>query len=198
MSDYWNNYYDLNKTPFEESSFAKFALNYIEESVIDIGCGNGRDSVFFANNNLKTLGIDGSEVAINNLQNYENNNLEFLHVDISKINLSNLNKLNNAYCRFLFHAINENAEETLLSWIKVNIKHNLLVETRVMKDSEVEMSKHYRRKINPDKFIQKLSDHKMEVVFSEVSNKFAPYNKKYNVNDLKDDPEIHRVVVKVN
>jgi len=52
------------------SSFSEFVLNYIKEpsgrSLLDIGCGDGRDSVYFANNKIQTEGIDLSTSALNN------------------------------------------------------------------------------------------------------------------------------------
>ena len=47
---HWNNYYSENSKPFQESDFATFVLKQLTKNstIIDIGCGNGRDSVFFA------------------------------------------------------------------------------------------------------------------------------------------------------
>ena len=71
---YWNNYYESNADPFLNSQFSKFVLSKLvkQKSIIDIGCGNGRDSIFFAKNEIYTYGIDQSEIAINNLKKYEN------------------------------------------------------------------------------------------------------------------------------
>ena len=48
LINYWNNYYD-NFEKFKESSFARFVKKKIKKNskIIDIGCGNGRDSFFF-------------------------------------------------------------------------------------------------------------------------------------------------------
>ena len=63
-SEYWDKYYNNKKIALPNSDFSKFALKYIKtnSSMIDIGCGDGRDSLFFAKNNIKTLGIDFSQV----------------------------------------------------------------------------------------------------------------------------------------
>jgi cyclopropane fatty-acyl-phospholipid synthase-like methyltransferase len=45
---YWEKYYSQNSKPFNPSSFAKDIVKNINKKseLIDIGCGNGRDSLF--------------------------------------------------------------------------------------------------------------------------------------------------------
>ena len=50
LINYWDNFY-IKKNKIKESSFARFVLNKVrknkvKKSLIDIGCGNGRDSIF--------------------------------------------------------------------------------------------------------------------------------------------------------
>ena len=50
--NYWESFYK-KKNKFKESTFAKFVYKKIKNkklngALIDIGCGNGRDSVFFS------------------------------------------------------------------------------------------------------------------------------------------------------
>ena len=53
LINYWNNYYG-DKKKFRESSFARFVFKKIKKrknlKIVDIGCGNGRDSLFFSKN----------------------------------------------------------------------------------------------------------------------------------------------------
>ena len=65
LINYWDNYYN-NITNIEESSFARFVKKRIKKNseLIDIGCGNGRDSFFFSRNNLNVTAIDISKNAI--------------------------------------------------------------------------------------------------------------------------------------
>ena len=46
---YWENYYRENPDPNGESPFARFVSGFIsaEDKMYELGCGNGRDSVFF-------------------------------------------------------------------------------------------------------------------------------------------------------
>jgi len=62
LINYWNSYYN-NNVKFKESSFARFVkkkINKVKKNakLIDIGCGNGRDSFFFSKNGLKVTAID--------------------------------------------------------------------------------------------------------------------------------------------
>ena len=54
LINYWDTYYKNNKK-IKESSFARFVIKKIDKNskIIDIGCGNGRDSFFFSKNDLK-------------------------------------------------------------------------------------------------------------------------------------------------
>ena len=68
LINYWDNFY-IKKNKIKESSFARFILGKvgkkgIKKSLIDIGCGNGRDSIFFSKNNFRVTGIDISQKAI--------------------------------------------------------------------------------------------------------------------------------------
>ena len=75
---YWNEYYKKNIAPNEPSKFAKDILKYLDsgKKLIELGCGNGRDAMFLANNNISVVAIDQSESSINNLkQSVSNNNI---------------------------------------------------------------------------------------------------------------------------
>ena len=62
--DFWDSYYNKSKGVFHPSDFAKFCLKqYIDKGskILDIGCGNGRDSNFFGMNKLDVVGFDQSD-----------------------------------------------------------------------------------------------------------------------------------------
>jgi len=199
---YWNNYYETQNIPFSNSLFSDFVLNKLKKSkrLIDIGCGNGRDSIFFSNNKIKTLGIDYSDSAINNLNKYTNQNLEFKKIQIEKINDDLGDEyFDYAYCRFLLHSLNENTETALFDWISKNVTDSIFIETRINKDLENEHNQnHYRRQIDPESLLKLIEDINFKISYSEISNKFSPYSLDYGVEDITKDPLLLRIVASKN
>ena len=194
--EYWENYYSKNFEPFAPSNFAKYVLNKLEEeaSLIDIGCGNGRDTIFFSSNRITTLGVDQSENIIKNLKKHENKSLKFKTSDIKNLKDT---PFEYAYCRFLFHSINEEEEIILLNWLKKNIIKKIFIEARSDMDiDKYDKTDHYRRLMNISKFRQLLSEINLTVEEEQISNKFSIYNKIYNVSDVNFDPTLIRLVLK--
>lgn len=64
--------------------------------VLEIGCGNGRDSIFFAQNSLRAVGVDVSEVAVR----LAKKNTECLRVKNVKFRVADAEKLPFAAARF--------------------------------------------------------------------------------------------------
>ena len=48
--DYWNRYYQDGLCPMDPSPFARYAATLVEpgRTLVDLGCGNGRDALYFA------------------------------------------------------------------------------------------------------------------------------------------------------
>ena len=65
LINYWNKFYK-KKSITAESTFAKFTYKKIinkKSTLLDIGCGNGRDSYYFNRKGLKVTGIDISQLS---------------------------------------------------------------------------------------------------------------------------------------
>lgn len=192
---YWENYYLENKIPFRPSNFAKSILESLEKNsfLIDIGCGNGRDSIYFSNNKINTLGVDQSKNSIENLKQYENNYLKFKTNNISRLDDE---EMDYGYCRFLFHSINEEEEEKLLTWLKKNIKNQIFIESRVDIDkAKYKDTDHYRRLMNIELFKENLKKFNFKIESENISTTFSSYDKSYKVNDVKFDPYLIRFVL---
>ena len=108
LISYWNNYYKEKKVVLPNSDFSTFCLKQINsnESLIDIGCGDGRDSLFFSKSGIFTTGVDFSNDAIEINKHLEHEFLKFLVLNLKDIHKFN-KSYDNAYCRFLFHAVSE-------------------------------------------------------------------------------------------
>ena len=170
---YWNSYYYKKETNKKSSNFSKFVLKKLKKNktLIDIGCGDGRDSFFFSKKKIKTLGIDISKQVI------ENNNLIVNKKKMKLLKFENINiasnksinrKFDYIYARFLIHAVTYKTKKKLILLIKNIKKKNTLVffEFRNEKDKIFKKGKkvgknlflfgnnHFRRKIITKDFIK--------------------------------------------
>src|SRR2546423_1913614 len=93
----WNRLHKTGQVNLgQETDFAKEIQKIIpsQSELLELGCGNGNDSNYFAQNGHKVFATDFSEVAIeNNRDKYKHKNLKFEVLDISKI----LNLLDNSF-----------------------------------------------------------------------------------------------------
>ena len=203
--NYWNNFYkkfNLKKP----STFAKFVLkkNYIHKNskVLDIGCGNGRDTFYFLNRKIKIIGIDKSETAINKNKNI--NSKIFLNIDVIKdkkniVDLFKKERINRIYARFFLHTLNNKEEKIFIRFCDKILKKNdlILLEFRTCKDDMINKGKkisnfesitsHYRRFVDPIKFIKKLKKNYSLVYFMQKSGLS---------NYKRDNPNLARIVLK--
>ncbi|WP_294364812.1 class I SAM-dependent methyltransferase [uncultured Clostridium sp.] len=200
--EYWNKFYNKNSLPFEKSDFAYFILNnYIEKgkSLIEMGCGNGRDSIYFSKNGVKVIGVDQAENEINFLNSeFKNDNIEFLCGDFTKLNLKN--SFDYVYSRFTIHSIPEDGEDRLLNWSFCNLHTGggIFIEARSIRDdlysegtkiSKTEnFTDHYRRYVNKDILIKKLKKIGFYIIYEIESKGLAVYK--------DEDPYIVRIVGK--
>jgi 2-polyprenyl-3-methyl-5-hydroxy-6-metoxy-1,4-benzoquinol methylase len=202
---YWNTYYN-KKIKFKESSFARFVFKYIGKSkknkLIDIGCGNGRDSVYFSKKGYLVTGIDISRTAIKNNTITKNKNLSFLKFDIENDTTSK--KFDIIYSRFFLHALSEKGEKKLIQLInKIKTKNTyVFLEFRNSRDNifyKVKNKKHnkfvnfnnghFRRIIDTKLFIKNF------ISKTKSNNIYAKSSK--NLSVIKDDnPNLSRVIFK--
>ena len=186
-NSYWNKFYKdfkLNKP----SNFAKFVKKKIKKnsSILDVGCGNGRDTFFFLKDFSKVVGIDKSETAIKNNAKKFKDKFHCFNI-CKKIKNLNIGKFDNIYARFYIHAISENDQEFFFLNIKKIAKKNtrLFLEFRTIKDpmykygkkiSKYErLSSHYRRFIDLEKFERSLKGKKFKIIYKKTSFNFAKY-----------------------
>ena len=194
---FWDSYYKNKSQTFPNSDFSLYCLSFLgkESSLIDIGCGDGRDSLFFSKNHIYTTGIDFSSEVIKQNIKLENNYLKFLNIDLNSLNELKL-EFDFAYCRFLFHAISHETEDILFQWLIKNINKEIFIETRIH-DEEVSQinESHFRRYFTEQEFIEKINNLGFSILYSESSRTFSRYKDIYKVEDLKTDPLLLRVVI---
>lgn len=178
---YWNSFYSVQNNEIKNAStFANFIKHYISkhDRVLELGCGNGRDTLYLKDYCSEIYAIDSSEQTINNLLslNIQNANFECL-------NISNINNLSYVptfiYSRFFLHSIDEQTENALFSWIS-SLPSNTFFSLECRSEKDIELPKyfgktHYRRGINLEKLIFSLNNVGYDVIFKQESNGLAIY-----------------------
>ncbi|WP_434798852.1 class I SAM-dependent methyltransferase [Terrisporobacter vanillatitrophus] len=188
---YWNNYYNKDEAPKEPSQFAKDILSYLEEDkkLIELGCGNGRDAVYFSQNGVHVVAIDQSELSIYNLQkNNSNNRIKFIADDFIKTNMLKESEHDYVYSRFTMHSITEEEEDVVLNRVYSTLKKEglLLIEVRSVKDDIYGLGRkvakntyiyneHCRRFVVIEELIDKLESIGFEIIFANQDKDYAKY-----------------------
>lgn len=197
---YWTNYYRDNPHPVDPSAFALEAARHLKVpgSLIELGCGNGRDAVFLSGKvNGHTLAIDqcAEEMAVLNTL-YGTRNLGFIGADFSTFSPTEPPQY--VYSRWTMHAIDEAAEDRTLDWVAKSLQPGglFLVEARSIRDDlygkgevlggHAFFTDHYRRFMDPVVFMRKLEDRGLAIEQWKESRGLAVYK--------QDDPMIVRVV----
>lgn len=188
---FWDNFYkkfSLNAP----SKFAEFIIKnqlFKKGYILDIGCGNGRDSFYFLKSGYKTIGLDRSGTAIKLNKKILPNNFFKRNVCSNKLNLSfaRNKKISNVYARFFIHAINSREQFSFFKNIKKILSKNakIFLEFRTIKDPMMKVGKkisinerisdHYRRFINPKDFELNLKSMNFKIIYKRESFHFAKY-----------------------
>ena len=190
-TQYWNGFYKVNPPMcMRQSSFAEFVQKYIHQGdlLIDVGCGNGRDSLYFIKSGIKVFGIDASDVAISELQTYAADGIQFKCGNF--INDKELYSQNPDYfyCRFVLHAVDEEGENNFISNTYDALKPGgkLIIEVRSIHDEKYGKGEpmgrnayildgHYRRFIVMEELLSKLIKTGYKIKYAEEEEGFAPY-----------------------
>ena len=137
--NYWEEYYKKNVAPTVPSSFAEFCLPKFEKGniLLEIGCGNGRDSIFFAQNKINVIAIDQSGEEIKKLKKINIPNVDFRAADMvydKELYIPNSNDY--VYSRFTLHAISEKEQLMVMKNVYESLKKGglFLIEVRSTKD----------------------------------------------------------------
>lgn len=210
-AEYWNSTYAKAAIPQFPSQFAVFVAPELEEgvSILDIGCGNGRDSFFFAERGYDVVGIDASQTAVDKANQMAKS--RGLPASFSTIDLylpKSFNPFIEAheksfdviYARFFLHAIDPTGEKVFWRMVERMLKPGgrVFVEARTINDplakrglqvsANESITDHYRRFLDPEALYASAAREKLAVEYKAVGNAMARYR--------NDDPEVVRVVLR--
>ncbi len=190
-SDYWNQYYEGGNAADDPSLFAGFALTQMEcgKNLLELGCGNGRDSLFFFKNGLNVIGIDASVSIICELQKkYHDIDICFVCDDFVCSPTIFVGQYDYVYSRFSLHAINEQQEEEVIENVYNGLKQygKFFIEVRSVHDEIYGLGRqvgknsyiyqgHFRRFVEMKELIDKLKQYHFTVTYAKEQIDFAPY-----------------------
>ena len=198
---YWNQYYHNQICSIQPSPFAQYVSTLVEpgRALVDLGCGNGRDALFFAGQGLDVLAIDLSRAAIDLLNQNPVDHARFLCGDFIASDAHKPDSYDYAYSRFTIHAINQKQESMLLQAMFRALKPGgkFFVEVRSVNDPLCGKGKavernaffydnHYRRFIVREELIHAFEHCGFRVEYAKEQTGFAPYG--------NDDPPVIRIV----
>lgn len=187
--DYWTSFYSKNQVPFKHSLFAQFCLdNYLKPNdyLLELGCGNGRDSVFFAQNNIKVKAVDSCKSEIEFLDK-KYKDIKFIADDFCSLDSEKF-VYDAIYSRFTIHSISKEQEIMLFPWVFKALKNGgyFCIEVRGMKNSlfgkgekiledTFKYEEHLRRFIDFDVLCNELKDVGFNIIYSKEDRGFAPF-----------------------
>lgn len=188
---YWNGYYKSDSGIESPSLFAGFVSDYLEvdKSLLDLGCGNARDSLFFLERGIQVTAIDASDYIISKLKKlYHDYDINFICDDFVCSRMLYEQEYDYCYSRFSLHAINEIQESELIANVYGCLKQGgrFFIEVRSIHDDIYGKGKlvgrnayiyegHYRRFIDKEELEEKLHKVGFVIEYSEEKQNFAPF-----------------------
>lgn len=194
FSDYWENYYGSGAAPEVPSLFAQFVMQeYVREgdSLIELGCGNGRDARFFATNGVGVTAVDQCAHEIEALESGKGDltDLSFRAGDFTALPDSD-DGYDIIYSRFTLHSVSAKDQTRTLEWCQRNLADGgkLCVETRGQKneiyqkgqpvegeDDAFIYNDHYRRFVEFGAFTEEITDTGLTIIEAAEETGFAPF-----------------------
>ena len=190
-ANYWDRYYLTTSPKFIPSQFAAMTLSEMWDfdNFIDCGCGNGRDSIFFASHGKNVLSIDNSSAALEqasfecrrrNLSRVQTQQLDF-----SSLTEKCLTKYNSmlercvVYARFFLHSLDEQTERRFFDQMSSAIGKGSMIcaEFRTKIDSQLpkKAAPHFRRYIDPYDLVQKIDPANLRLKYMNVGFGLAKF-----------------------
>jgi len=191
---YWQNFY-ASFQEYTSSSFARFVHGFLHEKglnkkhyrLLDVGCGNGRDSYYFAQQKdgceYDVCGMDASHTP------RVREGCRFFLSDMTTYD--GYDAYDVLYARFTFHSITDEQQESLLGHIQ-RPGIILCIETRSTKGYGTDCvhgnDSHFRNLTNADRLKGMLERHDFDIMHFEEGTGMAKHK--------NEDPVCIRVICK--
>lgn len=213
-TEYWNLYYASDPDISTPSRFAQDLMRQLRRflpdhspddteplTLLELGCGNGRDSLYFFENHIDITAIDASDKAIRDLnERYGNiDGLRFMCDDFVCSTALYQGSYDICYSRFTLHSINPEQERMVVENVFKALRRGgvFCIEVRSVHDPLYGKGKpagrnaysyngHYRRFIVREELEKELTQAGFDIRFSKESTGFAPHG--------EEDPPIIRII----
>lgn len=200
---FWECYYKQHLAPRDPSTFAKFYGEQckVGEKLLELGCGNGRDCIYFASLGLDVTAVEQAAEAVKEIMEKQIPQLKVTADDFVTSDVMSAATYQHVYSRFTIHAIVEAEEDLLLKSIYNTLipGGKLAVEVRSTKDPLYGQGEeiapdtyvcdgHARRFIHAERFLNKLKALGFTIDFHVEQAGLAIYK--------DSDPVVLRVVAK--
>jgi len=203
--EYWKAYYDkllASNKGLVPSPFAEYIVDsgglLNATRLIELGCGSGRDSIFFSKNGTHVVAIDQCPNVTAYLDDHEN--ITSYADDFTNLAIVQGEELFDiVYSRFTMHSIDEAGENRTLKWAYESLKDGgaFCIEARTTKDPICGKgldrgnnvwfyNDHHRRFIEAKKFALKMKEIGFQIELFEERNGLAIYK--------DEDPIVLRVI----
>lgn len=206
---YWSSFYRNHKAHDECSPFALFMLkNYLKASdtLLELGCGNGRDSLHFAKQGIFVTAIDQVDEEIHYLHTLSQqlalkSQVKFIAGDFTQLERLHITQQYNCiYSRFTLHSISKKEQDSLLhdclhrmilgGVLAIEVrgeKNSLYQKGEIVKNDEQAYiyDGHYRRFLNFELTLKELSalreigtqhEYALSILEANEDRGFAPFN----------------------
>ncbi len=200
---HWRQYYRDHKEPEEPSSFARFVAPQLQPKtlILECGCGNGRDSLYFAEQGFEVLASDRSKAAVLNARRALEGRTLPGHCSFKVVDVGLVDELRQffshgriglvhakgrdvvVYARFLLHNIPTRHEKRFFRAIKELLPPGtrIFVEFKTNADRSKVVEKayrnQYRRFLSAARFKRRVvREHGFEIISHEVAYGLSPYN----------------------
>jgi SAM-dependent methyltransferase len=199
---YWKQFYRDNNVT-DGSPFAKFVAGRLPPqcTIIEIGCGTGRDAVFFAEHGHAVFGADRAEEGVKRASAAAGE--RGLQTSFSVVDASHRKGLaafiggvpvsarGVVYMRFFLHSIPVEVQELIFDEVsRLPSGYLLALEFRTDKDAlqPKVYGEHYRRYIKPSSVIESLERRGFKIDFEEEGTGLSPFG--------EEDPHLARILAR--
>lgn len=187
---HWESYYESAAAPAHASPFAVETRARLrsDERLLEVGCGNGRDAVYFAESGVDITAIDLSSAAIEYCKSiHAHGSLRFTRARADDLANEWREEFTSIYSRFCIHAMTRQEESAFLQAASTLLRPNgrIFIECRSINDALARQGEvispterifgHYRRFIVMDELKQSLENEGFQVVDAVESRGLAVF-----------------------